>query len=144
LKRIVIDASVVLKWYLFDEEHGQTALEILDKYVSYEVELFAPSLLEYEVLNGLLIARKRGRIEKKVVLTAIEGFINLEIEQKNVLCLYSGIMDFSESYGLSAYDSSYLALAREEGASLVTGDETLYHRVKKDVNWIIWLGNYSF
>ena len=84
MKRIFIDASVVIKWYLPDEKYGQAALEILDKYVSYEVELLAPSLLEYEVLNGLLIASKRGRIQEIMVSTAVEGFLNLEIEQKDI------------------------------------------------------------
>ena len=144
MKRIVIDASVVLKWYLFDEKFAHKALEILDKYVAYEIEIFAPSLLEYEILNGLLIAQKRGRIEKKIVLTAIEGFIGLGIEQKNISFLYPGVINFSESYGLSAYGSSYLALAKEEGVSFVTADAILYEKVKKDISWIKWLANFSF
>jgi hypothetical protein len=55
---------VVLKWYLDDEEYGQKALSLLAKYVSEELDIIAPSLLEYEVINGLLIAQKRGRIKE--------------------------------------------------------------------------------
>ena len=97
MKRIIVDASVVLKWYLPDEKYGQAALDILDKYVAYKIEIFVPSLLEYEVLNGLIIAQKRGRIEKAIAATAIEGFLSLEIEQKNISLLYPGILNFSES-----------------------------------------------
>jgi predicted nucleic acid-binding protein len=144
LNRIVIDASVVLKWYLSDEKHGYTALEILDKYVSYEVEILAPSLLEYEVLNGLFIARKRGRIQEEMVFTAVEGFLSLEIELKALSFFYPEVLHFSESYYLSAYDASYLAVANEEGALLVTADKNLYNKVKIDLKWVKWIEDFSF
>jgi len=32
--RVVLDASVILKWYLLDEEHGEKALEFLNRFVS--------------------------------------------------------------------------------------------------------------
>ncbi|MGB3862218.1 MAG: type II toxin-antitoxin system VapC family toxin [Candidatus Aminicenantaceae bacterium] len=144
MKRIVVDASVVLKWYLSDEKYSQVALEILDKYVSYEVEILAPSLLEYEVFNGLLIAKKRGRIQEKIVITAVEGFLSLEIEQKNISFFYPDVLFFSESYNLSAYDASYLAVANEGGALLVTADKNLYNKVKTKLKWVKWLGGISF
>ncbi len=143
MNRIVIDASVVLKWYLSDEKHSHSALDILDKYVSYEVEILAPSLLEYEVLSGLLIARKRGRIQEEMVFTAVEGFLSLEIEQKDISFIYPEVLHFSESYDLSAYDASYLAVANEEGALLVTADKNLYNKVKKDIKWVKWLGDFT-
>jgi len=34
MKELVIDASVILKWYLPDEEFAQKALNILHSYVS--------------------------------------------------------------------------------------------------------------
>ena len=80
MKEAVIDASVVLKWFLTDEAYGQRAISLLTQYVSKELEIFAPSLLEYEVMNGLIIAQKRGRIKEERILTVIEGFVNLEIK----------------------------------------------------------------
>lgn len=144
MNRIVVDASVVLKWYLSDEKHSYTALQILDKYVSYEVEILAPSLLEYEVLNGLFIARKRGRIQEEMVVTAVEGFLSLEIELKALSFFYPEVLFFSESHNLSAYDASYLAVANEEGALLVTADKNLYNKVKTDLKWVKWIGDFSF
>ena len=52
MKRIVIDASVVLKWFLADEKLSQPALALLDKYVSFELEIVAPSLLEYALTRN--------------------------------------------------------------------------------------------
>jgi len=141
LKRIVIDTSVVLKWFLSDEKFSQSALALLDKYVSFELEIVAPSLLEYEVLNGLHIARKRGRVEQDKMIMGIEGFLGLEIEKKNISSFYPRIMHFSETYNLTVYDTSYLGVAEEEGIELITADKNLYNRVKKDLNWIKWLGD---
>lgn len=141
MKRIVIDASVVLKWFLADEKFSQPALALLDKYVSFELEIVAPSLLEYEVLNGLHIARKRGRVEKEKMFVAVEGFLSLEIEQKNISLVYQKVMHFSETYNLTVYDASYLAVAAEEGIELITADKNLCNRVKKALNWIKWLGD---
>ena len=140
MNRIVIDASVVLKWYLADEKYSHTALGLLDKYISYELEIFAPSLLEYEVLNGLLIARRRGRIKKEIAIMAVEGFFGLEIEQKDISSFYPEIIHFSESYNLSIYDASYLAVADEQGILMVTPDGNLHNRVKKDLSWVKHLG----
>lgn len=141
MKRTVIDASVVLKWYLADEKYGQKAIGLLDEYLSNELDILAPSLLEYEVINGLIIAQKRARIKKEKILTAIEGFVSLEIKLKNLHLFYPLVLNYCKVYKLSAYDASYLALADEEGIPLVTADEGLYNATKKELKWVKWIGD---
>jgi predicted nucleic acid-binding protein len=136
LKRIVIDASVVLKWYLDDEDNGRSALSLLERYVSQELDIIAPSLLGYEVINGLAIANKRGRIRADKLQMAVQGFMDLEISQKHISSFYPKVIHFYNIYNLSAYDASYLALADEESIPLITADERLYNTVKKDLPWI--------
>lgn len=143
MKRIVIDASVALKWYLADEEYSQKALGILDKYVSNEIDILAPSLLEYEVINGLIIAKKRGRIQDEKILAATEGFIDLELKLKNLSLYYPKLIHYCKVYNRSAYDASYLAIAYEESIPLVTADKELYNVVKKDLKWVNWLGDFK-
>jgi predicted nucleic acid-binding protein len=63
MKELVIDASVILKWYLPDEEFTQKALNILHRHVSGETALYAPTILPYEILNALLVAERRGRVK---------------------------------------------------------------------------------
>jgi len=136
LKRIVIDASVVLKWYLDDEDNGRSALSLLERYVSQELDILAPSLLGYEVMNGLAIAKKRGRIGEDKLQMAVQGFMELEISQKHISSFYPKVIHFYNIYNLSAYDASYLALADEESIPLITADERLYNTVKKDLPWV--------
>ena len=136
MKRIVIDASVVLKWYLDDEDNGRSALSLLERYVSQELDILAPSLLGYEVMNGLAIAKKRGRIGEDKLQMAVQGFMELEISQKHISSFYPKVIHFYNIYNLSAYDASYLALADEESIPLITADERLYNTVKKDLPWV--------
>jgi len=48
----VVDASVVVKWFV-EEENSSKAIEIRDKYVNAELKLIAPEILLFEVLNAL-------------------------------------------------------------------------------------------
>ena len=88
MKRAVLDASIVLKWYLFDETYGQRALDLLHMFITKELAILSPSLLEYEVINGLIIAQKRGRIKEEKILAAIEGFFDLQIDLKDLSHFY--------------------------------------------------------
>ena len=143
MKRIVIDASVVLKWYLVDEEYSEKALGLLDQYVSDELDILAPSLLEYEVINGLIIAKKRGRIQEDKILLAADGFISLELGLKDLSLYYPKVIHYSKACNRSSYDASYLALADEEKIPFITADKGLFNAVKKDLKWVNWLGGFS-
>ncbi len=141
MKRAVLDASVVLKWYLPDEGRGKMALDLLNRYLADDLEILAPPLLEYEVMNGLVVAQRRGRLREEVIISAIEGFLNLGIKIVGVSGLYSRVLHFCRVYSRSAYDASYLALAEAEQINFITADETLYNAVKKDLGWVKCIGD---
>jgi predicted nucleic acid-binding protein len=140
LKRVVLDASVILKWYLPDEHQGEAALDLLKQFVSDHLEIIAPFLMEYELMNGLMVARKRARIREDIIFSAIEGFTNLGIKLSGLSGQYSRIVYFFNSYNLSAYDASYLSLAESEKIPFITADEVLYKAVQKDLHWVKHLG----
>jgi len=140
MKSAVLDASVILKWYLFDETYGQKALYLLHKFITKELTILSPSLLEYEVINGLIIAQKRGRIKEEKILIAIEGFFDLQIDLKDLSHFYQRSLKYCRVYNRSLYDASYLALAETEGIPLITAHEGLYHAVKKGLKWVKWIG----
>lgn len=140
MKRLIIDASVVLKWYLADEEDGGQALSLLEKYVAGKLNLMAPFLLEYEVANGLNIAKKKGRIDEKEVIKALDGFVNLDIELRPLSSTYAKALHYCNLYNITAYDASYVALAENERVPLVTADKKLYNSLKK-ITWVNWLGD---
>jgi predicted nucleic acid-binding protein len=52
-KRVVIDASVALKWRLRDEEATQQADALLEDFLADKLELLTPTLFDYEIANAL-------------------------------------------------------------------------------------------
>jgi predicted nucleic acid-binding protein len=141
LKQSIIDASVALKWYLPDEEYGDKAMGLLKRYIAGDLELIIPSLIEYELANGLIIACRRGRIKEENLVSAMEGFTDLGLRLVNLSGLYAELVRYCKMYNRSAYDASYLALAEREGIDLITADKRFYNSVKEDLSWVKWLGD---
>jgi predicted nucleic acid-binding protein len=140
MKQAVVDASVILKWYLLDEAHGAQALVLLQQCTAGELKLLAPSLLTYELMNGLVIAGRRARLDQNTILLSFRGFMSLGIRFYEVSSFADRVPHYCQLYGRSAYDSSYLALAEREGVDLITADERLFNSVQKDLPWVRWIG----
>jgi predicted nucleic acid-binding protein len=130
VNRCVVDASVVLKWFLRDEVEGPPALAVLDRFLTGALDLVAPALLEFEVTNGLRIAGKRGRISGEEVKTAARAFLDLGLHFVPLSFYAEKTLDLAEKCDLSVYDASYLALAVESGIDLLTADKNLLKAAK--------------
>ena len=125
MKRAVVDASVALKWFLPDEEGSDSALKLLQRFVSGRLELLAPCLLEYEVVNSLVIAGRRGRIGEEIVERAIESFFDLGVPTRDLQGLHRETFMIATKCRCSGYDAAYVALAQKEGIPLITVDVRL-------------------
>lgn len=113
----VVDASVIAA-IAFQETRSLEAEEILDG-----ANLSAPLLLGYELAN---IARNKALRNPHLFQTIKEGLqdaLQLEIQWEEVD--YLAVMELALETGLSAYDASYLYLARSLGLPLVTFDQRL-------------------
>jgi predicted nucleic acid-binding protein len=140
MKRMVVDASAILKWYLLDEAHGAQALVLLQQCTAGELEILAPSLLAYELMNGLVIAGRRARLDQNAISLSFKGFMSLGIRFYEFSFFADKMLQYCHLYGRSVYDSSYLALAEQEGVDLITADERLFNAVQKDLPWVRWIG----
>lgn len=140
MKRAVVDASVILKWYLLDEAHGAQALALLQQCTAGKLEILAPSLLMYELLNGLVIAARRARLDQNTISLSFKGFMSLGVRFYEVSFFAEKVLQYCRLYGRSVYDSSYLSLAEQEGVDLITADERLFKSVQKDLPWVRWIG----
>lgn len=114
-KTIVIDASAALKWWLRDEEDIAQADELQIEFLSGNLNLVAPALFDYAIVNSLRNAVVRKRIDESYALSAISDLIAYEIERHDIRSLQLSAFRLACRYQRSSYDASYLALAQTLG-----------------------------
>ena len=117
---VVLDASVVLKWFHSEgERHLDAARSLRAEFEAGELLVFAPPLLRLELVN--VAGRRWGWAESALVELALAlgelGFEFVEPELERVAIW--------TARGLTAYDAAYVAIAEEHALRLVTDDERI-------------------
>jgi predicted nucleic acid-binding protein len=113
----VVDTSAIAA-LLFGEPEAEAIAEQLGT-----VRLVAPALIGFELANVCLI-KSRRHPEKRAMLTAafkLRGQLGLE----EIAVDHDETLELAAATGLTAYDASYLWLARKLEADLVTLDTQL-------------------
>lgn len=101
-----------------------------DAYVSGLLDLAAPALLPYEVLNALKYSGHFGEDELKEVASILEDYqITLYIIEGD---LGSKTVEIAMRKGLTIYDAAYVALADKLKTVLYTADEKLIRKVSDE------------
>jgi predicted nucleic acid-binding protein len=85
--------------------------------------LVAPALLSFELTNVCLIKCRRHPDQKLSLMAAFRLRNRLGVEE--VAIDHGAVLDLACETGLTAYDASYLWLARQLKAELVTLDRQL-------------------
>lgn len=125
--RMVLDASTALTFVL-DDEYDESAAFMLS--TLKRVTAVVPVIWRYEVLNGLLNARKRKRIDDAGVAKGIELLERLYIEVDRDPPGMAETYEIANRFSLSSYDATYIALAQREGISLCTNDADMIRACK--------------
>ena len=113
----VVDASVLGAIFFIDHRYREAERLIVG------ADLFAPTLLNYEMAN---IAVKRIEFfpqRQELILESLQTFLRLNVQLQDVD--YRQVVDLAALTGLTAYDASYLYVARELSLPLVTFDMQL-------------------
>lgn len=124
---VVADASVITKWFV-QEEYSINALRLRDDYINRLIDIAAPELLPFEVLNSLRYNPEFGEKDIKESAKALEKYslwlfpILGKLAEKTI--------ENALKYGITIYDSSYLSLANPESKILYTADEKLLAKLK--------------
>lgn len=142
MARLVVDASVALKWKLEDEEETEAAMAILTDFGEGRVNLVAPTLLIVEVANGLHVAVGRGRISEDQAKGFLHDLLALDLTFIADAGFVPRAFELARQHRRSVYDTLYLAIAEAQGCECVTADGSLYQSVKKRLHWVKWVGDY--
>ena len=143
LPRACVDASLVTRW-LVPEDFSEQALNLLASWMRAKTELFAPTLLLYEVTATL-----RFLVSQKVLTeeSGYEAFLHL---RKLRIRLTSRAAIFPLAWNLArdlkrptTYDTTYLALAQLLGCELWTADRKFHNAVGAKAPQVKWIGDYQ-
>lgn len=141
MPNLVVDASVVIKWFLA-EPLSVEARRILDDYQEGALSFVAPDLINAEV--GNIVWKKQtfqglGAYDAKAVM---DGFRKLEIAVTPTAQLLVDAYNLAITHRRTVYDSLYLALSIREACQFVTADERLVNAVSSALPAVVWLANW--
>ena len=136
MKKVVIDASVVVKLF-FEEEHSKAA----EQCVARADELLAPDLLWAETANVIWKRQRRGDLTADAAIDLTRHILALPVTIHPSAGLVSDALDLAMRLERTVYDCLYLALAVRTTSVLVTGDLRLVNALaggplEKHIAWI--------
>ena len=119
MNELVVDASVIVKWFRHQHESNRDEALSLRERMRGGLVVVVPALLFLELLNsaarrwGWSASELRDLAQELAAMPFVVAEPSLEAVARWA------------SLGLSAYDASYVALAEQRGATLVTTDEQI-------------------
>ena len=113
--RIVIDASVALKWVL-DEPGSEAAVTLRDH------ELVAPALWLAEAANALWRHARIGEISNEEAIASLTELLNAPVASLPIEPQLEPALKLAMEIGHPIYDCIYLALALHHQTHVVTAD----------------------
>ena len=119
---MVLDASAAVTWVLRDGEPEDE--NRIDQLVSTGFVL-VPELWHAEMANAFRSAIRAGRIDEEFVVGVCEQLNQLDIRTDVVGTQVQRLALESHARDLTAYDTSYLLLAKDRGLPLATLDRQL-------------------
>jgi len=121
--KLVIDASVAVKWFL-KEQWSSESLCLLDR----AFDLCAPDHMIAEMGNVVWKYHQRGELTDLEAGIRAEHISRVGIRLVPSVDLIEGAMRVASEFSMALYDALYVELAVSEGIQLVTTDD---HMIRK-------------
>ena len=127
MSELVVDASVVVKWYI-PEQHHERARALRDAYLDGKFDLVAPALMPFEAVNALKYSgHYEGERLEEASKSLPEYGIDLVPFNKT-----GPIAEIANNLDITIYDAAYIALAQKLDTKAYTADGNLLDNLKGD------------
>jgi len=124
MSEIVVDASVVAKWYV-PETHHERARDLRDDYLEGKHDLVAPALMPFEVVNAL---KHGGHYDGDRLVEASTTLPEYGIDLVPYRKL-GPVAEVAADLDVTLYDASYVALANASDSTVFTADGRLLEAI---------------
>ncbi len=133
--RLLVDSSVAVKWFIVEEDTDK-AVDLQNRFLRGEIELFIPDLALFEISNALLFSKA---FTKDQIQEYLAAFLELDV----------GVLPFNINYlskaiglaadrGLAIYDAYFVACAAANGLKYITADRRAAKRLA-DLSYVVTL-----
>ena len=139
--RIVVDASLVFKWFVAEDDSDR-AVALLQRWAGSGARITAPHFLAAEVANALHQRVRRGYMTVEEAEARVEEMLSprLGIDFYDASSFHPRAAQLASQLRQPAvYDSIYLALAL--GGELWTADERFHRAASAEFGNVRWLGD---
>lgn len=140
MSRVVVDASVAVKWCLpsVGEELVAEAEELLASSRRDEIQFLVPDLFWVEVGNALWKATRRNEISPANSAAALSFLRDLDIATLPSMDMVPQALDLAVRHVRTVYDSLYVVLAVQSNSEMITADERLANALaaRFPVKWL--------
>jgi predicted nucleic acid-binding protein len=135
---LVLDTSVILKWFRQGEVLATATLALRDLYLTGQVTISVPSLLAYELANVL---RYKSELTTEQVEQAVQSLFDMGLGWWSPdAALTRRAVTIARSHDTTVYDAAFVALAEALPAGFITADERLVQRLQ-DFSYVHFLGD---
>ncbi len=139
MKKIVVDTSVIVKWFSKDKENLlKQADKILSDLQNNNIEIFVPELTKYELGNVLLKGKGLSPKQIKPILNQLAEIPLNYVRESTELAQATYFL--AHKYKMTYYDAAFLALAKQRQAVLIT--ENVKHQGKAKTIKVLSLADY--
>jgi len=125
MTRLVVDASVVAKWFFPEEHSGDSRRLLAPRYT-----LLAPDLIWSELGNIAWKRVRRGELNPDEAAQLIADANRLPLEIASSQNLVAAALELAMPSERTVYDCLYLAAAIDRNCRLVTADERFVNSLK--------------
>jgi len=139
--RVVVDASVAVKWCLPAQEEllVPQAEQLLASYRRGDVEFLIPDLFWPELANALRKGVWKEKIDAAWAEKAYHEVRDLDISTIESFEFVPKALQLAVHHHRTVYDCLYVALALQSRAELITADERLANALAAQLP-VKWLG----
>ena len=124
---LVLDTSVILKWFRQEEILADKALRLRQAYLAGQVTISIPTLLAYELANVL---RYKAELTTPQVQQAVQSLFDMGLNWSAPTAPILGrAVEIAHTHDTTVYDAAFAALAESLQAGFITADARLVNNL---------------